>query len=958
MMRDETLAFLACVLPAEGYYCAVVFDSPNPKPGVDFPRQKFCSTIEELTDVILASDKVGTTVFHGCAAYVDPRVAKPRSQVNVRACRSLWLDVDAGSDKAYPDARAAAQSVANFCARVGLPVPVFVGSGTGIHCYWPLAVELGPADWNVYANGLKALCTVEGLKADPSRTSDISSILRPPGTYHRKNGENLVQVDPRSLRRFDLGTLSTLCAAARVQPAHQRPDRRSVPTGSILERIVGDASYSAVYADDIADECGQLNHFRITGNLHEPLWYAGLGVLGFCHDGDVRAHEWSARDYTGYSAGGTSFKLDRARQLTGATTCAKFHDVNPGVCPRCPHFGRIKSPIALGFRHPEPAIQFTTVAPPLTETEDGGLQLPPPPSPFIWSARNQLCITQEDNNGGSIATVVSEHPVYLEGVQTGELERSSFSYLFRKFLPHEGWSDVIIDAKTLHSSAGISEMFGKGVVVHDAKAFLKYARHAVDEYHAEEVTETRYDQFGWKNENSSFLFGKMLYTSVGPVESIGAKEVQARSQWLGPRARGSVQAWTEAADSLFAADMEAISSVVLASFAAPLMRFQSAEEGGAIIHLFTPGSGQGKTTALMGAWTVWGTKEGLTLTNEDTRVSKPIMIGTLGNLPVIYDELRDKDPEVIKRMVVMFTEGRDRMRGTVDGGIRHTKANWQTIMLSAANLSLIDQLQTDGVDAPAFRVMELSTELPANIDKKKGDQLKKVMAENAGHAGDAYLRYLLNPDVLAWTKAALEKWTQDIWDVTRADSAHRFRVRAVGAIAVAAALVNKLGILHFQTNRIVEWLIDEIGQGRHQGTVSAVTSIDAAIGALGNFINEHYGETVVVPDKYQPKRHMVPILKPHNKLSVRYEIAPARVFISWNVFNEWAIRRQMSARTIVEQLLDAQIVVSKKRACTLGAGTDIPGAQIPCIEVNALHPAMSGLVTTVTELRGAQTVAE
>lgn len=565
----------------------------------------------------------------------------------------------------------------------------------------------------------------------------------------------------------------------------------------------------------------------------------------------------------------------------------------------------------------------------------------------------KLYAKQEEPDGSITESLVSS-AVRLEGVQTSELDATSYSYKFTKFLPKEGWADVILDAKTIFGNGGISELAGKGVVIHDAKSFMDYVRHAVDDFHADNETLVRYDQFGWKNDDQSFLYGKMLYTSAGPVEAIGAKEVAVRSQWIGPRKGGSLEAWTEAADSLFASDMEAYSAIVLASFAAPLMRFQSQDEGGAIIHMFTPGSGMGKTTALTGAWTVWGTKEGLSLTNEDTRVSKPIAIGTLANLPVIYDELRDKDPEYIRRMVVMFTEGRDRMRGMVDGTIRHTKANWQTIMLSAANNSLIDQLQGDGVDAPAFRVLELSSALPKSIDKTKGDRLKRVLSDNAGHAGDAYLRYLMDPAVLTWVRGALQKWTQDIYDVTKVDSAHRFRVRAIGAIAVASAIVNKLGILHFQTARIIEWLMKELPRPGNVGTVTPVAAVplEAAIGALGEFINAHYGETLVVADKFKPKQMpMVPILKPHNRLSVRFELATRRVFISESVFRKWAVERQLSPRMVIQILTDNEIITNPRRQITLSAGTDIPGAQVMCIELNAQQPCMSGLVASVTELQ-------
>ena len=84
------------------------------------------------------------------------------------------------------------------------------------------------------------------------------------------------------------------------------------------------------------------------------------------------------------------------------------------------------------------------------------------------------------------------------------------------------------------------------------------------------------------------------------------------------------------------------------------------------------------------------------------------------------------------------------------------------------------------------------------------------MNDNAGHAGDAYLRYLLHPPVLEFAQKSLADWTQQIWDYTRLDSPHRFRVRAVGAIATAAALVNKLDILHFNTDRVIMWLLNGV----------------------------------------------------------------------------------------------------------------------------------------------------
>src|SRR4051812_25659066 len=110
MMPSETIAFLRCVLPAEGSYCAVVF---NPR-----PKQTFFDTIEGLAEFILRSDAAGKTAYHACATY---KSAANRKQENAHAARSLWLDVDCDPSglhngrPCYRDKPEAAEAVVRFC---------------------------------------------------------------------------------------------------------------------------------------------------------------------------------------------------------------------------------------------------------------------------------------------------------------------------------------------------------------------------------------------------------------------------------------------------------------------------------------------------------------------------------------------------------------------------------------------------------------------------------------------------------------------------------------------------------------------------------------------------------------------------------------------------------------------------------------------------------------------------
>ena len=174
--------FLDHVLPERGWKCATLFYGQT-------VVNRFFATIEELVQFISFEDGRGHTVFHACATYREPT---RRRQTNVQALQSLFLDVDAGEDAVnkrtgYADARAGIFAVADFCRSAGLPRPTFVGSGTGLHVYWPLEQPLTLDEWRPYANGLKRKTVELGLCCDPARTCDAASILRTPGTHNRKN---------------------------------------------------------------------------------------------------------------------------------------------------------------------------------------------------------------------------------------------------------------------------------------------------------------------------------------------------------------------------------------------------------------------------------------------------------------------------------------------------------------------------------------------------------------------------------------------------------------------------------------------------------------------------------------------------------------------------------------------------------------------------------------------------
>ena len=194
------------------------------------------------------------------------------------------------------------------------------------------------------------------FQADPSRTSDVASILRGPGTHNRKFGKSVeVQcgplVGPYPIEAF--GTL--LSETSTIGVAGKRP--------TLASSLAATFDGADRFAEPIADTCAQIGALRESGGrLSEPLWYACLGVVGYCRDGAQFGHEWSS-GYDGYTYEETQARLERVKTLSGATTCVHFHSLNPKTCEACALWGgKINSPISLGGKQlmGEPDVQSVT----------------------------------------------------------------------------------------------------------------------------------------------------------------------------------------------------------------------------------------------------------------------------------------------------------------------------------------------------------------------------------------------------------------------------------------------------------------------------------------------------------------------------------------------------------------------------------------------------------------------
>ena len=213
--------------------------------GVWYPqRKKFKNLpVNDVADAVAQALKLsseGVETYFACAEYQTP---DSRTAANASGACAFWCDIDCGKGKAaagkgYATANDAEDALIDFCNDTGLPNSThLVYSGGGLHAYWVLDGVITRDEWQEYAKKLKALTKARGFLADDSRTSDIASVLRVPGTLNYKYSPpkpvTLENASTKFIGCSDMldaidGAHTRLCSAV----ATKQPSRRSTASTS------------------------------------------------------------------------------------------------------------------------------------------------------------------------------------------------------------------------------------------------------------------------------------------------------------------------------------------------------------------------------------------------------------------------------------------------------------------------------------------------------------------------------------------------------------------------------------------------------------------------------------------------------------------------------------------------------------------------------------------------------
>ena len=896
---------LDTVLPTDGRYCVVGIG--------DYVDQRFADTREQAEELIEEFKQQQVNAYFGCAKFGP---LNNRTHENVAFVRALWLDIDCGPTKGVPNSKGKIEGYLDqqigldefkkFCKTVGLPRPILVNSGNGIHAYWLLEETLTRTEWEPLAKRLKQLCKEHGLIVD-EKVFEASRILRPPGTLNYKKG---LETKPISMwnevsPRMTVAQVRELLGAPEPEPEEDKPDFIPSSISPMMEALMANKvkRFKTIMLK-AENGCPQLNYcFANQAELDEPLWQSALSITAFCVDGDRAAHKMSDQ-YPDYDPTEVDLKLMNIRKRGGPHHCTTFEERNPTGCDGCIHKGKIKSPIVLGIEIEEADEADNEVT---VEEEDGGEQkytIPEYPFPFFRGKKGGIYVRPVQEDEEAEPKLVYEHDLYVvKRMRDKELGEVA---LFRLHLPHDGVKEFSVTTAAISSKDELRKQLAQqGVMAHHKQYenLATFVITSVKNLQYAKKADIMRTQFGWVEGDSKFIVGDREITKDGTFYSPPSSTTEFFASKIHPK--GDLDKWKEVFNLYGLPGMEPHAFGALTAFGAPLMGFTGLD--GAIINVIYEHAGSGKSTILRMCNSVYGQPKELMAIEKDTLNAKMQQLGVMNNIPNTIDEITNMSPKDFSDLAYGISHGRGKNRQmSQTNALRVNNTSWKNMTLCSSNASFYEKLGSlkNTPDGESVRLLEYKIEPNDVIGVARGKEMfDHQLNDNYGHAGEIYLSWLVNN--LEEAKALVKKVQARIDREVQFTARERFW-SAVAACNIAGGLIAKgLELHNYDIARVYEWLKGMLGEMR----VDVKPPQTSPVTALGEFINSHINNALVVNGEVDARSSMVPLplWEPRGELLIRYEPDTKHLFVAAKQFKDFCVKNQTNYKNLLKQLGDLKI---------------------------------------------------
>ena len=917
--------FLRHVTGDDGYYCLFAV-----KLGQNDRPQTFHTDYDSLLQEARKLDARGYSPYFALATFEE---SGTRVADNVKQLKSFFMDIDCGEGRDYPTKKEGLQALQRFCKKVGLPRPLLIDSGRGVHCYWPLSKPVSKEAWKPVADHLKQLCKNHGFIVDPSVTADAARVLRIPTTHNHKT-EPPTEVTFFSEHVPEYVTLDEFAkciGADKIETKSIEP----MPNSAVMDALMGNKQFR--FKDIITREssCAQLVDIVVNQDgCSEPMWRAGLSIAKFCSDGQKAAHVMS-KNHPEYSAEETQDKFDK---IKGPYLCHHFDEFKPDVCTQCPHWGKIKSPISLGGSIKEATEEDNIVEVPaldLPNTPTTTYVIPTYPNPYIRGAKGGVYIRTKDEEGNPTEDLVYHNDIYIVSrivdMELGEL------VVIRLHLPQDGVREFTVPLTAITSREEFrKQMSMQGVAVTKMDKLMTYMTTWINELQATTKADLARTQFGWTDDtHSAFVLGNQEVTAHGVKSNPPSKATAGLMSAFKPK--GSLEQWKQMANFYNRDGFELHQFMVASAFGSPLMSFMPIACSS--FHVHSKDTGLGKTTAMYVGASVWGNPKTLVVEAQDTKNSLMLRGEVYKNLPYYIDELTNAEGKELSNLIYQLSSGRqrNRMAGSANTE-RHRGEPWSLLSISTGNTSVIERISgfKNAPKAEAARMLE--TKAVKLFDETKTKHLTDAHQSNSqniyGHAGVPYLQYIMqNMDRVI---NLLQEVQQKLDSGAQLTAQDRHWSAGATVNVTGFLLASELGFLEYDKEKYFRYVIRLLKENK----AAANDMISSTADVLNDFVHEHWGSILKIRSTDDLRKGhdngmdelVIPDFDPRVRLVGRYETDVKKLYIVPKVLKAWCVKLQINYSSLLQDFKDNYNGKTMKIRLTKGTPTQMPPSHVLCVD--------------------------
>lgn len=906
--------FLETVLASGGIYC--LFDGAR-------RSNNFHLTLDEL---LTQANKLagGSNLFFALSTYNSE---SDRKGTNTKEMKSFFLDIDS---KDVGSKRIAVERAQMLCKIYKLPKPIVVDSGNGMHFYWPLEHAIDTQkEWKPVAEHFKKLCATDGVGADTNVTADSARVLRIPETYNLKDPSNPKKVkiisgstDLISYDRFKelIGYTDT--------PSILDASKVSGLFDSVNDNLAG--NYKSCFADVVKE--GGCNFLRKAmehnDTLSEPEWYSSLSIAQHCEDSDVYIIKLS-EDHPDYSY---ETAVKKAQGAEYPHSCETLRANRPEWCEGCPHFNKIKSPIVLGNKLVEAAVEgdHVIVEPKRVQGKTkviDNFKVPLPPAGFAIGKEGGIYKQERDEDGEVVLTKLTEYLFYgVDRMYDREIKEESL--IVRLHLANDEPRTEILPNSVIASADKLRERLANiGLLSGHQKLLREYVMSWVTKFQREGTARAPIKQFGWVDDvtREEFVLGENIITKQGVDVALPSKQTSSFVPYFDKK--GSFANWQ--AQAKVWEDPKFVQQQIGLGFGVGSILMGSGEVAGGILHMFSEESGLGKTAITRAVASMWGDPKALTVSYKDTGAARMNRFEVYHNLPVCIDEITNIDAAEASDLIYAASMGTQRRRMSGNSNAeRPTGKPWSLLCLTTANSSLISRVNSQygkaNPEAEAQRVLEMRINrvFPKDEEPEEIRNCMSTFQNNYGHAGPMVVEYIINnPDAIAQTVKMVEKALMTKANLGPQNRYHKWMI--ISCMVGLSALKHS-GVFVADITECFKYLIGSLLPFNKERIDAMDKSPEDYI---SEFLSERIGNVVIASDNKTAVAgtisQSVAEQKARVAIDARYESDSGLLYLRTGAFTDWCNSRQIDYQRVVKSLAKTHNAERKKSRISTGTSLNL-----------------------------------